>query len=76
MAAVKFTIVGDPIDLRVSQCTFCAHRSDDGTYCEAFPQGIPFDLLHNRHDHRLEYPGDNGTRYTPVVLEETAKVPA
>ena len=38
MAPVKFTIVGNPGDLTVSQCTFCAHRSPDATKWQAPPQ--------------------------------------
>lgn len=68
MAAVKFTIVGNPNDLKVSQCTFCAHRSPDGTRCKAFPGGIPVELMHNEADHRFEFPGDNGVRYQPIIL--------
>ena len=40
MAPVKFKIVGNPGDLMVSQCTFCSHRSPDGTKCKAYPTGI------------------------------------
>ncbi len=76
MAAVKFTIVGNPNDLKVSQCTFCAHRSPDGTRCKAFPAGIPIELMHNEHDHRLEFPGDNGVRYQPIILGNAVKKPA
>jgi hypothetical protein len=68
MAAVQFTIVGNPSELKVSQCTFCAHRSPDGTACKAFPTGIPVELLYNEHDHRMEFPGDNGVRYQPIIL--------
>jgi len=65
---VKFTIVGNPNELKVSQCTFCAHRSPDGTACKAYPNGIPVELLYNDHDHRLEFAGDNGVRYQPIIL--------
>jgi hypothetical protein len=68
MAAVQFTIVGKPNELKVSQCTFCANRSPDGTACKAFPTGIPVELLYNEHDHRMEFPGDNGVRYQPIIL--------
>jgi hypothetical protein len=76
MGSVKFTIVGSPQDLTVSQCTFCAHRSSDATTCKAFPRGIPAKILMNEHDHALPFKGDNGIRYTPVRLEARGKVPA
>ncbi len=75
MAAAKFTIVGNPNDLKVSQCTFCAHRSPDGTRCKAFPTGIPVELMYNEHDHRLEFPGDNGIRYQPIILGHAVRPP-
>lgn len=68
MAPVKFKIVGDPAELRVSQCTFCAHRSPDGTRCKAYPRGIPVEILFNEHDHRQPFHGDNGIRYQPIQL--------
>ena len=74
MAPVKFTIVGNPGDLKVSQCTFCAHRSPDATKCKAFPSGIPVKLLFNEHDHTLPYEGDNGVRYQAVELGVARKV--
>jgi hypothetical protein len=74
MAPVKFTIVGDPGDLTVSQCTFCAHRSPDATKCKAFPSGIPVKILFNKHDHTLPFEGDNGIRYQAVELGGVRKV--
>ena len=74
MAPVKFTIVGKPGDLTVSQCTFCAHRSPDATKCKAFPSGIPVKLLYNEHDHTLPYEGDNGVHYQAVELGVARKV--
>jgi len=76
VAAVTFTIVGSPNELRVSQCTFCAHRSPDGTACKAFPGGIPAELLYNEHDHRMEFAGDNGVRYQPIILGRAGLSPA
>jgi hypothetical protein len=76
VAVLKLTVVGNPIDLRVSQCTFCAHRSPDGTRCKAYRKGIPVEILYNLHDHALEFPGDNGIRYQPIILGRVEKVPA
>jgi len=73
--AVKFTIVGNPNELKVSQCTFCAHRSPDGTRCKAYPSGIPVELLYNEHDHRMAFPGDNGIRYQPIILGNSGRPP-
>lgn len=73
MAPVKFTIVGNPGDLKVSQCTFCTHRSPDATKCKAFPSGIPTELLYNEHDHSLPYEGDKGIRYQAVELGAARK---
>ena len=63
-----FVIVGDPDDMVVSQCVWCAHRNDDGRSCGAFPDGIPSEILLNKHDHLAPYPGDDGTLYEPVEL--------
>ena len=75
VAAVKFTVVGNPNDLKVSQCTFCAHRSPDGTRCKAYPSGIPVELLYNEHDHRMAFQGDNGIRYQPFILGNAGRPP-
>lgn len=54
-----------------SQCDECKHlrakaqRTDPNT-CDAFPAGIPDEVLWNRHDHKKPYPGDNGVRFEPI----------
>lgn len=54
-----------------SQCLSCEHfRSPldfpdaDERTCAAFPDGIPEEIWANRADHRREFPGDGGIRWT------------
>lgn len=50
-----------PEDLQpMVACETCKHKHD-GPTCEAFPQGIPEDILAGRNQHRDRYPGDGGT---------------
>lgn len=32
--------------------------------CRAFPEGIPAEILLNKHDHRQAYPDDRNIRFT------------
>lgn len=50
-----------------SLCTLCDlfEWSEQGQTCEAFPAGIPPEILHRGFDHRNEFPGDNGVRFVP-----------
>ncbi len=43
-------------------CDICEHHRGEGK-CNAFPDGIPDDILYLYYDHRKEYPGDNGIRF-------------
>lgn len=53
-------------DVKVSQCADCVHKHLDSPTCEAFPDGIPREILLMEHDHRKPYPDDNGIRYKPI----------
>lgn len=55
--------------LILSQCAYCQHKLA-GPKCEAFPDGIPGDILANTVDHRKKQPGDNG-----IQFEQRAKGP-
>lgn len=59
---------------RTSLCMLCEHydwsTEIDGPVCAAFPGGIPDEIVVGRFDHRLEYPGDGGVRFTPQAPED------
>jgi hypothetical protein len=49
-------------------CRWCTQRNpvESGrSTCNAFPGGIPDEILFSKHDHRFPFPGDNGIVFTP-----------
>lgn len=55
----------------VSQCAFCVHKHRTGATCDAFPNGIPDDILANAHDHRESFIGDHGIRFEPLPGQQS-----
>ena len=53
----RFDIVKD-----VPACIKCKHYIADGT-CEAYPSGIPSEILIGGNKHSTKMPGDNGIQY-------------
>jgi hypothetical protein len=44
-------------------CYFCTRFNRKDFTCEAYPKGIPVEILHEAFDHRNEYKGDGGIRF-------------
>jgi len=51
----------------VSPCETCTHKHVSAT-CDAFPAGIPAEILTGANQHRQPYPKDNGIRYKASEL--------
>lgn len=49
----------------VSPCMSCVHKHAGAATCEAFPDGIPMEMLDGTNQHREPYDGDNGIQYEP-----------
>ncbi len=51
------------------QCISCRHYTGVLT-CEAFPDGIPSEIVTCDFIHTEPYPGDHGIQFEPVDREE------
>jgi len=49
---------------KFQQCFFCEYYEEDDT-CDAFPEGIPEEILSGDVQHDVEIEGDNGIQFKP-----------
>ena len=58
-------------------CVYCRHKHDDegdgNMTCEAFPGGIPDEIIRVGYDHREPYDGDGGIMFEPDVSASNAE---
>jgi hypothetical protein len=60
--------------MQPAQCIGCAHYRIDYE-CNAFPHGIPDEIILGRIDHTRPYPGDNGIRFEPRRMDGESPAP-
>lgn len=55
-------------------CYGCTHKRPDGPNheltCDAFPGGIPWDILLSKVDHRKPFAGDGGIAFDPRTPDD------
>ena len=60
--------------ISISYCAWCLHKHSGGATCEAFPEGIPMDILTNKVLHNKPIAFDKGYLFTPYVESEIENI--
>jgi hypothetical protein len=59
-------------------CLDCKHLRDsinneEMPTCDAFPQGIPLDIINGQQSHRIPYAGDSNIRFERIENQRKTK---
>jgi len=54
-----------------TSCLNCKHLHKDLYTCDAFPKGIPIEIVSGELSHFSEIDGDNGYQFQPIEEEES-----
>lgn len=66
---IEGPVHGDAL-LEISvQCMACLNWKEN-IVCNAFPDGIPEEILTGEHDHTESFDGDNGITFEPLPTDE------
>ena len=50
----------------LANCPDCQHKKLNAPSCDAFPAGIPAEILSGHNPHTAAYPGDHGIQFEPI----------
>tara|TARA_Y100001938_G_C7963712_1_gene365672 strand:+ start:276 stop:497 length:222 start_codon:yes stop_codon:yes gene_type:complete len=56
----------DDLDFDSPICNNCKHKNKTNVNCEAYPLGIPLEILDNSVDHTKKYINDNNIQFEPI----------
>ena len=60
--------------ISISYCAWCLHKHAGGSTCEAFPDGIPDNILRNDVLHNKPVAFDKGYLFTPYLESEIPNI--